>query len=181
VHRIVYSATLVAAVMALLLTSVGPAQAGSHTKRTHGADGSGGMMGGGPRAGLLMPMMSAERGRKLFAAKGCVVCHALNGVGGDHGSNLNMSAMGPMNPFEFAAKMWRGAEAMIILQREELGEAIELNGQELADIIAFVHSPDEVAKFTEADIPHRIIDVLKKTHGEDTDHPHAEGKGHPRK
>ena len=78
--------------------------------------------------------------------------------------------MGPMNPFEFAAKMWRGAEAMAVLQQDELGETIELTGQDLADIIAFVHSPEEISNFSEADIPHRIIDVLKRTHGKDEGH-----------
>ena len=34
----------------------------------------------GPR--LIMPMMNPARGRKLFASKGCVTCHSINGVGG---------------------------------------------------------------------------------------------------
>ena len=61
-----------------------------------------------------------------------------------------------MNPFEFAANMWRGAEAMIYFQREVLGEQIEFTGDELADIIAFVHHPEEQTKFSENDIPERI-------------------------
>ncbi len=126
------------------------------------------------QGGLLMPMMDPARGRKVFAAKGCVVCHQLNGVGGDHGPSLDMSKMGPMNPFEFAAKMWRGAATMVALQDEELGGQIELTGQDLADIIAFVHSPGEIAKFSEHDLPHQVLDILKRTHGEE---PHdAEGK-----
>lgn len=177
-HRMIWSAAI--AVSTLFSAIATPAAASSHTRMMHGAQKSDrGAMGETARGGLLMPMMNAARGREVFAAKGCVVCHALNGVGGDHGPNLDMSEMGPMNPFDFAAKMWRGAEAMIVLQREELGEPIELSGQNLADIIAFVHSPEEVAKFSEADIPHRILDVLKKTHGEETGHPHAgEEKGH---
>ena len=129
----------------------------------------------GRKGGLLMPMMNPARGRKVFAAKGCVVCHQLNGVGGDHGPSLDMSEMGPMNPFEFAAKMWRGAATMVALQDEELGGQIELTGQDLADIIAFVHSPDEIAKFSVRDIPHKVLDVLKRTHGEE---PHDEAGGH---
>ena len=67
----------------------------------------------------------------------------------------------PMNPFEFAANMWRGAETMVMMQREELGYAIPMSGSELADIIAFVHDPREQAKFTRADIPDDIQDVME--------------------
>ena len=55
-----------------------------------------------------------------------------------------------MNPFDFAARMWRAAETMIAMQNEELGHQIELNGQELADITAFVHDPMEQRKFSES-------------------------------
>jgi cytochrome c len=113
------------------------------------------------RGGLMMPMMNPARGRELFASKGCVVCHAVNGVGGEDAPPLDADTMPQvMNPFEFAAKMWRGAQAMIYLQQEELGAQIDFTGEELADIIAFVHSPDEQAKFSEADIPPRIKDLM---------------------
>lgn len=121
-----------------------------------------GMMGQGMMGpGLMMPSMDSTRGRKLFASKGCVVCHSVNGVGGEDAPPLDAATMpGPMNPFEFTAKMWRGAEAMIYVQREELGEQIEFTGDELADIIAFVHNPQEQKKFTEADIPPRIKNLM---------------------
>ena len=111
--------------------------------------------------GLMMPEMNAERGRKLFASKGCVVCHSINKVGGEDAPPLNASTMAlPMNPFEFAAKMWDGAEAMVALQRDELGEQIKLTGEELADIIAFVHDAEEQKKFSETDIPPTIMAVM---------------------
>lgn len=112
------------------------------------------------REGILaMPQMDPARGRMLFASKGCVVCHSVNGIGGNDAPALNASSMpSTMNPFEFAAKMWRGAEAMVTLQREELGEPIDLTGQELADIIAFVHSHKEQAIFSNADVP----EIMKK-------------------
>lgn len=107
--------------------------------------------------GLILPEMNAARGRNLFAEKGCVVCHSINGVGGTDAPMLDAEFMDtPMNPFEFAARMWRGAEAMVELQRDELGDVIELNGEELAAIIAFVHDAEEQKKFAEADIPEEI-------------------------
>jgi cytochrome c len=139
-----------------------------------------GMMGQMMGPGLMMPTMDAERGRKLFASKGCVVCHSVNGVGGEHAPLLDAATMPlPMNPFEFAARMWRGAEAMMALQREELGEPITLTGQELADIIAFVHDAEEQKKFTEADIPHHMEDMMEGAHGHGHDMMEgAHGHGH---
>jgi len=106
---------------------------------------------------LLMPMMDPARGRKLFASKGCVVCHSINHVGGTNAPSLDASTMpGPMNPFDFVAKMWRGAPAMIKMQKSEIGHQIKFTGQELADIIAFAHDAAEQKTFSEADIPENI-------------------------
>lgn len=111
---------------------------------------------------LALPMMNAARGRKLFASKGCVVCHTVNGVGGSAGPNLDaVTAVPYANPFDFAARMWRGAPAMIALQEKELGYLIELKGDEIADITAFAHSPMEQRAFSERDIPQRIRNLMK--------------------
>jgi len=112
--------------------------------------------------GLLMPDFDATRGRALFASKGCVVCHSVNGVGGVDAPALDYdTASGPMDPFEFAAKMWRGAEPMIYMQQNELGDQIELNGAELAAIIAFAHDEDEQRLFSEYDIPDNIAEIMQ--------------------
>lgn len=114
---------------------------------------------------LMLPIMKPARGRLLFAEKGCVACHAVNGVGGEDAPPLDVSDMGGiMNPFDFAANMWRGAEAMIILQRDELGAQIELTGQELADIVAFVHSPDEQQRFSIDDVPEHMREMMNHGH-----------------
>ena len=98
----------------------------------------------------------------LFASKGCVVCHSINGVGGKDAPALDASTMtGPMNPFDFAAKMWHGAAAMIKMQQHELGKQIEFNGAELADIIAFAHDAKEQKKFSKADIPKNIKKLME--------------------
>ncbi len=148
------------------LASVGFVRDGSastHEQAAETTDEGGSMMGSGMMGqGMLsMPDMDPARGRMLFASKGCVVCHAINGVGGNDAPALDATTMSrPMNPFEFAARMWRGAEAMIYLQREELGDQIELSGDELADIVAFAHSQEEQGKFSEADIPARVKELM---------------------
>jgi cytochrome c len=107
--------------------------------------------------GLILPAMNPVRGKMLFASKGCVVCHSINGVGGTDAPKLDASTMAPqMNPFDFFAKMWRGAEPMIAMQHGELGHQIEFTGQDLADIVAFVHNAQVQKTFTEDDIPANI-------------------------
>jgi cytochrome c len=120
-----------------------------------------GMMKNMMGPGLMVPEMDPTRGKQLFASKGCVVCHSVNGIGGEDAPPLDASTMTlPMNPFEFAARMWRGAEAMVAMQREELGDPIELTGAELADIIAFVHDAGIQSQFSEKDIPERIEKLM---------------------
>ncbi len=112
--------------------------------------------------GLLMPEFDATRGRALFASKGCVVCHSVNGVGGEDAPALDYDPTGgPMDPFEFAAKMWRGAAPMIYMQQDELGDQIELNGAELAAIIAFAHDEEEQKLFSAYDIPDNIAEIMQ--------------------
>ncbi len=129
---------------------------------------------------LIMPIMNSARGRELFASKGCVTCHSINGVGGEDAPALDAHTMKPyMNPFEFAAKMWRGAATMIALQEEGVGAQIEFTGEELGDIIAFVHDEVEQHKFSEADIPPEIMSMMDHVHGDPSGAvAHAEELGH---
>jgi mono/diheme cytochrome c family protein len=112
--------------------------------------------------GLATPPMNAQRGREVFVQKGCVACHSVNGVGGDLGPALNADDMPrPMNSFEFAARMWRGALAMTALQEDMLGEVISLNGQDLADLVAFAHDEEEQARLTADQIPERFHGLIE--------------------
>ena len=112
--------------------------------------------------GLKIPAFDPAEGRKLFGSKGCVVCHNINGIGGEDAPDISAEHMEkPMNAFDFAARMWKGAPAMIAMQEDELGEQIELTGDELAALIAFAHDPAEQAKFSEADISANILELLE--------------------
>lgn len=126
--------------------------------------------------GLAIPPFDAQKGRLLFGSKGCVVCHSVNGVGGEDAPEFSADIMEhPMNAFDFAAGMWRGAPAMIYMQEEELGEQIELSGAELAAIIAFVHDEEEQKLFSKADIPEEILELM---HGDEEDAGEEDGEGH---
>lgn len=112
--------------------------------------------------GLILPQMNPENGKRLFASKGCVVCHQVNGIGGTDAAPLSADTMTPaMSPFDFFARMWLGAKPMIEMQDHELGGQIELTGQNLADIIAFVHNKTLQKTFSEKDIPEKIKALMK--------------------
>jgi cytochrome c len=145
----------------LLIQTLGQASAAS-AKRAGGEEEEESEVSGKPSVELLLPVMNPERGRKLFASKGCVVCHSIHGVGGTDAPSLDWSTMkGPMNPFDFSARMWHGAPEMIAMQQHELGHQIQFTGEELADIIAFAHSPAEQRKFSKKDIPANIRKLME--------------------
>ena len=174
-----------------------PASARAHGDETHGAaqpqapaqeslQGGHKMMGTDRMSSpdmpnMRMPSMDPLRGRRLFVDKGCVACHAINGVGGHDATNLDAHTMRPMmNPFEFAAKMWAMAPAMIYAQEEALGEQILFTGDELADIVAFVHSDAAQHDFSEADLTSQARKMMDHGHGAPGGGPkaHAEELGH---
>lgn len=157
-----FNIVLVPLMAASIGTSLVPAPVALAT--SHETTAGGGTAGGGARGSeLVIPTMNAANGRILFASKGCVVCHSVNGIGSKEARSLDAATMpGQMNPFDFAAGMLRGAPVMAALQRQELGAQTQLTGQELADIIAFVHSADEQRKFSEDDIPPEIKQLLEE-------------------
>lgn len=112
--------------------------------------------------GLAIPSLDPVHGRELFVGKGCIVCHSVNGIGGEVGPPIDAANMAhTMNAFEFAARMWRGADAMIAMQKELFGDQIELSGQDLADLVAFAHDADEQAKLHKEDIPERFRTLMQ--------------------
>lgn len=129
---------------------------------------------------LMMPNKDATLGRQLFAAKGCVACHGINGVGGHDAAALDAHTMNAMmNPFEFAATMWAMAPAMIAAQEDAPDGQILFTGEELAHIIAFVHGDDEQHHFSAADIPPEVMPMMNHSHGEMSGMmEHAEEIGH---
>ncbi len=111
--------------------------------------------GDGPHAvQLVMPIMNSARGMELFIEKKCYACHSVNGVGGEDAAALDAHNMNDyMNPFDLAAKMWKMATVMIPMQEDELGAQVEFTGDELADIIAFLHDDKQQHKFTKDLLP----------------------------
>lgn len=108
---------------------------------------------------ITLPFADAVRGRQLFVGKGCVICHAINGVGGEVGPSLDADKSMPyVDVFDFAARMWRGAAIMVLLQEMEINYQIDLDGEDLAHLAAFVANKEEQSKFSQRDIPDLIKD-----------------------
>ena len=129
---------------------------------------------------LVMPMLDAEAGKKSFVDKGCIACHAVNGVGGHDAPALDAHTMNPvMSPFDFAAKMWNHAPGMIAAQEYAMGEQITLTGEELGNLIAFVHSDEVQHTFSEADLTEKTREMMHHEHGgEPAPEAHGEEIGH---
>lgn len=164
-----------------VLSVAGSAAYAAHVPASKGMEGDHG-------ARLVIPMMNPERGKILFVDKGCVACHAINGVGGHDAPAMDAHReMGLVNPFDFAAKMWNHAPAMIAAQEEALGEQIYFTGDELADIIAFLHDDEAQHTFGEGDLTDMAKTMMHHEHGgmmaptahaEEVGHGHAEEAGH---
>jgi hypothetical protein len=137
---------------------------------------------------LVMPIMSSSRGMDLFVSKGCVACHAVNGIGGHDAASLDAHDMDEyMNPFDLAARMWAMAPYMIESQQEALGEQILFTGEELADIIAFLHDDRQQHEFTEAVLTPDAVRMMNHEHSavsgpeehhEEIGHGHTAESGH---
>ena len=175
------SSTIVAtSVMLLVATFAAPVLAAhvssdSELKKGHGSR-------------MIIPMMNPERGKKLFVDKGCVACHAVNGIGGHDAPPMDAHRkMGLVNPFDFAAKMWNHAPAMIAAQEDAFDEQVYFTGDDLANIIAFVHDDTAQHGFSEKDLTAKAHKMMAHEHGgkaapmahsEDAGHGEKHGHGH---
>ncbi len=112
----------------------------------------------GPRT-IVARTPDAAAGRNLFVEKGCVICHAVNGVGGKAAPALDaQTERDAIDPVAFAARMWRGAPAMVELQGLELGYTIWLTGDEINNLAAFAADAGEQKKLTAESVPAELRD-----------------------
>lgn len=142
----------VAGLVLLAGSGTGPAFAASSEAVAAEAD-------GGLR--LVLPTVDAQKGQRLFVDKGCVLCHAVNNVGGVAGPALDaVEGDRYLDLTEFMARMWRGAFAMIELQGMELGYQLDFTGQEIGHIAAFLADRAAQRRFSERDVPDLIRDMF---------------------
>ena len=90
---------------------------------------------------LFSPTQDPLAGSRVFGAKGCVKCHAVNGVGGKVGPDLGRLPR-PRSFYDLAAALWNHAPRMAERMRE-LGIARpQLDARETGDLVAFLFTLD---------------------------------------
>ena len=103
----------------------------------------------------------AAKGRAVFVEKGCVICHSVNGVGGKAATPLDATdAIQRDGLAGFAARMWRGAPAMVELQSLELGYTIWLESEDITNLAAFAEDRSEQKKLVIDDVPEESRDAF---------------------
>ena len=113
-----------------------------------------------PEPTIAQRNFDASAGKTLFVEKGCIYCHSVNGVGGKAAPALDAPGGGVVDPLEFAARMWRGAPAMIELQGVELGYSIWLEADEIANLAAFHANRDVQRSLTLESVPEETRDAF---------------------
>jgi mono/diheme cytochrome c family protein len=93
---------------------------------------------------VIAPAQDPLAGSRVFGAKGCSKCHALNGVGGKVGPDLGrIQANRSFN--DLAAGMWNHLPAMAASMKEQSQPFPQLGAVEVGDLIAFLFSQNYFA------------------------------------
>ena len=87
-----------------------------------------------------LPLGDAERGKALFQSLNCIVCHSVNGVGGQKAPDLARSHGRGCSPYEMAALMWNHAPAMWGAMAKEGVVRPSLDEQQVADLFVFFYA-----------------------------------------
>lgn len=88
---------------------------------------------------LFSPTQDPVAGERLFSAKGCVHCHAVNGVGGKVGPDLARTTR-PHTFFDLAAALWNHAPKMAGRMRQAGIARPSLNARETGDLAAYLYT-----------------------------------------
>jgi cytochrome c551/c552 len=89
------------------------------------------------------PVFSAAQdplaGSRVFGSKGCVKCHAVNGVGGSVGPDLGRIAQ-PRTFYDLAAAMWNHLPRMVERMQQLNITRPQLEPREAGDLVAFLYT-----------------------------------------
>jgi mono/diheme cytochrome c family protein len=81
-----------------------------------------------------------ERGKALFQGLNCIVCHSVNGVGGQRAPDLGQGRDRGFSPYNLAALMWNHAPVMWSEMARQGVARPTLDEQQAADLFVFFYS-----------------------------------------
>ncbi len=90
---------------------------------------------------LFTPTQDPVAGSRVFGAKGCVKCHAVNGVGGAVGPDLGRIPR-PRSFYDLIAAMWNHLPQMLRQMRQLGVDRPRLDPREAGDLVAFLFTLD---------------------------------------
>ncbi len=118
-----------------------------------------------------------ERGWKVFRTKSCIVCHAVKGKGGHIGPELGPNHQLPFTVVQFSGLMWNHSPQMWQTAQERSLPRPSFEGQEIADLVAFLSS---LRYFEPIGSPHMGETIFGERGCDQCHGAHAEGgKGGP--
>ena len=88
---------------------------------------------------LFAPTQDPVAGERLFSAKGCTTCHAVNGKGGTVGPDLARTAR-PRTFFDLAAALWNHTPKMAERMRQSSMARPRLDPRETGDLVAYLYT-----------------------------------------
>ena len=88
---------------------------------------------------LFSPGHDPVAGEKLFTAKGCARCHAVNGLGGKVGPDLGRTAR-PRTFFDLAGALWNHTPKMAARMRAMGIARPALDARETGDLVAYLYT-----------------------------------------
>jgi cytochrome c2 len=93
-----------------------------------------------PGPDRLLLSADPDRGWKLFREKSCAACHSVKDETGRVGPQLGPGRELPATIVQLAGTMWNHSEAMSRAMRERGLTRPSFDGQEMADLVAFLYS-----------------------------------------
>jgi mono/diheme cytochrome c family protein len=106
---------------------------------------------------LFSPTQDPLAGSRVFGAKGCVKCHAIDGTGGKIGPDLGRIPR-PRSFYDLATAMWNHAPRMA-QRMAQLGiPRPQLGAREMGDLIAFLFTLDYFDPRGNEDVGRRLFD-----------------------